>query len=479
MKTSWQKNFFYSTIMVLINVLVPLISYPYLTRTLGPDSLGRFNFAFAIVQIFFCIAQMGLPFYGSKEIAKLSGDKENLAKRKAEFFTISVIITAACGLAYILLIFYIPRIRQDFSLFLWFLPGILLVPFSFDWFFQGIEHFRYLSLRNITTRLLGLLLMFFIIKEPGDYPLYGAIMSFVWVGHFAVNIFYSNRISRADYRSINLKRHIRPLLLTLPASLFNLLIVNTGCIILGFLAADAEVSYFFIPVQVTMIMSSIVIALSYVVLPRLSAILRTGEEREYLKVAGEATRVSQFLAIPMSVGAALLSVEIIRIFAGESFAPAGIVMMIGAFRIIPFSISGFTGLQVFLSRGEEMKFFFSVLSGVIFMILLNLVLVPFYGAVGTMVSAIIAESLICVLQYLFGKKYFTTDMFFNKSTLRYLAVSLLFIPVCIGVKSMGLHDRINVFLTVILCTGSYFIMLSILKDPIIINIWKSVFTNNK
>ena len=73
-----RKNIFYNIILALSQVLFPLITFPYLARTLGPEHIGVINFAESFSRYFIAVAAFGIPIYGVREIAKV---QNNLALR--------------------------------------------------------------------------------------------------------------------------------------------------------------------------------------------------------------------------------------------------------------------------------------------------------------------------------------------------------------------------------------------------------------
>ena len=55
-------------------VLLPLITWPYITRVLGPVNLGKVNYIDFLSQVFMIVASFGIPFYATREIAYVRGD---------------------------------------------------------------------------------------------------------------------------------------------------------------------------------------------------------------------------------------------------------------------------------------------------------------------------------------------------------------------------------------------------------------------
>ncbi len=87
MSESIKKN----SIMVLIRnmafMVFPLITFPYLSRILGPEGMGKINFASSFSNYFAMVASLGIPMYGAREIARVRDNKEEVNKAFNEIFT--------------------------------------------------------------------------------------------------------------------------------------------------------------------------------------------------------------------------------------------------------------------------------------------------------------------------------------------------------------------------------------------------------
>ena len=67
---SIKKNFAYNILLAVSQVFFPLVTFPYVTRVLGPESLGIVSFVDSFAGYFILIAALGIPVYGVREIAK-------------------------------------------------------------------------------------------------------------------------------------------------------------------------------------------------------------------------------------------------------------------------------------------------------------------------------------------------------------------------------------------------------------------------
>ena len=149
-----QKNIFYNVLLAISQVLFPLITFPYLARVLGPDNIGKLNFAESIAKYFILLAALGIPIYGVREIAKKLNSKKELTLLFSEIFFINLITTIFLTIVFSIAIYFFPALSQEKELFKWAVLYFIFQLFYFEWFFIGVKEFKYIALRSFFIRFL-------------------------------------------------------------------------------------------------------------------------------------------------------------------------------------------------------------------------------------------------------------------------------------------------------------------------------------
>lgn len=98
--SSIKKNFFYNSILSVSRIIFPLISFPYSSRILGPDGIGRINFVDSYSQYFCLLAALGIPLYGVREVAKTRHDLIALKKLTSELLVLNFLGSLVCCVFY-------------------------------------------------------------------------------------------------------------------------------------------------------------------------------------------------------------------------------------------------------------------------------------------------------------------------------------------------------------------------------------------
>lgn len=78
-KSTVQKNTLFNVVKTFSSILYPLITFPYVSRILMPENVGKVNFGNSIVSYFSLIATLGISTYATRECSK--------AKKRQDTFT--------------------------------------------------------------------------------------------------------------------------------------------------------------------------------------------------------------------------------------------------------------------------------------------------------------------------------------------------------------------------------------------------------
>lgn len=171
------ENYFFMTILQVLNSFFYLLIYPYLIRSLGASGYGLFVFATSISTYFGFIISFGFDFPATKAIAESVGSKIKTSYILSCIFTAKVWIGVIVALIFSILLFLIPLFREHQLLFvLCFVNvyGVILFP---QWFFQGIQQMKVVTGIQLLFKLLSLPLIFITVKNNADLNMYALIVT--------------------------------------------------------------------------------------------------------------------------------------------------------------------------------------------------------------------------------------------------------------------------------------------------------------
>jgi len=162
-------NFISLVLLQGINYLLPLISYPYLIRTLEIERYGLVFWAYAIINYFITFTDFGFNLSGTKYIAQHRDHPEKINQFLNSAFMGRIGLGVISFVVLIILIFSFKRFQDEALFFLLYL-GIIVGNVMFPmWFFQGMERMKYITIFYLIARSLSLLPMFVFVKAPEHY----------------------------------------------------------------------------------------------------------------------------------------------------------------------------------------------------------------------------------------------------------------------------------------------------------------------
>lgn len=157
------------SLLQIFNILIPLITYPFLIRILGKEVYGLVIYAQVIVAYLLILVSFGFEAYAVKEVSINRDNKEKLSEIFSSIFILKSLIFLVSVLILAFILQFIPEAKNNHLLF-WLSMWICLYDVFFPtWFFQGMEKMKYITILTLISRSIFLALIFFLIKGPEDY----------------------------------------------------------------------------------------------------------------------------------------------------------------------------------------------------------------------------------------------------------------------------------------------------------------------
>ena len=431
-----RKNIFYNVILALSQVLFPLITFPYLARTLGPQHVGVINFAESFARNFIAIAAFGIPIYGVREIAKVSNDIEKRSKIFYEILIINILSTAVLAIVFYLSIISFERIRIEESLFIYTLIFFVLNVFYLEWFFAGLNQFKFVAIRFFIVRLFLVFIVFTFIKSSSDYVSYMKMQVGLSILIAAINFYFLKNVIIFNKRvliDLNIKKHFKPLLI-LFLTLFSISIyLNLDTVVLGFLSNNESVGYYSSALKLNKLIISVLAAISAAMFPKLVSLYNDGYIDHFIKIINSCFYILLSLSIPIIVIVSGCANEIILLLFGEAFERAVLPLQISSPIILIVSMSTIFGFQILSALSKDKAILISALIGMSISLVLSYPLVTRYHENGEALVILITELAVC-LSFIFHTKKFYSIANYYKIFLEHLLASLPYLLIVLIFK---------------------------------------------
>lgn len=385
-------NFALNTIRTSLGFLVPLATFPYVSRVLGPENLGRVEFANSVVSYFVLFAALGIPMYGMREIARVRGDAMARSSTVLELGTIVSLSVAASYIAYFPIVFLVPQLRAEATLLFIAAPTIFLTDLSFEWFYVGIEDQLYITVRYLITKFIQVAALFLLVHDTNDLYVYAAIN----VGLSSVStVFNMARLrkyqTKVPLKGLNFGRHIKPALCIFAAQVATSVYMSLDVTMLGLIRTKEEVGVYTAANRIVRIVISVVTSFSAVIVPRIESALRGGDFEGYRACLEKSLRFTLILALPSLAGLEVVADDLIAVFAGNKYEGAVIAVRMLSPVVLIVGLANFVGLQVLFANRREGAYTFAVSVAAICNFVSNALLIPRLGLYGAILGTLIAE----------------------------------------------------------------------------------------
>ena len=425
-----QKNIFYNVLLAISQVLFPLLTFPYLARVLGPENIGLYNFSESYARYFALVAALGISVYGVREIAKKQDQPKALSNTFAELFLINFIATCVLSIVYIFTIVYSTKLSSNANLFYWSFLFFFFQVFVLEWFFTGINQFKYIAVRFFIIRLVFIASIFIFIKEANDYVKYMQLQVGLTFFLSVINFVYLFKfidLKNIRLSELSLLKHLKPLLL-LFLTLFSISVyLHFDTVLLGILADNESVGYYSAPLKLVKIIIAVLASITAAMFPKMVQFFEQGEMVEFEKMLRQSFELVVSIGIPTTILVYILAPEIIYILFGSSFEQAIIPLQITAPLILIVSLSTIFGFQILSVHSKDSAILKSAVAGMLFSLTASFLFIPKFKQDGAAYIILFTELL--VLSFFI---YFSSKVVQLKNTKQVILREIAFaIPYCI------------------------------------------------
>lgn len=464
------KNYIYNLIQQVLLVVSPLITIPFLSRSLGAEGIGTYSYAFALTNYFTLVATLGCDVYGRREISYVKNSLKNRSKKFWSIQIIKTICTLLVSVAYI--IFSLNNPNKTLLLILVF--HLINVPLNIGWFYQGTEKFKKITIRTIFLKLAELLFVVFCIHSKNDLIKYTFGSSFINFLTFFVlwldikNDIKFEKITLKDVK-YDLKNCLQFFLPAIATSVYTLLDKT----MLGILTRGyTENGYYEQAQKINIVLLRVVLSLGLVLLPQIAGAFKKGNKKQVKDLVNKSGKYVFFISLPIALGLICISDNFVPWFFGNGYNKVNELLKLSGFILIVQGLDDVFGMQYLVNVGKQKQYIISIFSGALTNFIFNLILIPKFASAGAIIASFIGELVIVLIQMYYVKNNINLKRFFQQSK-NYVIASLsmlILIPLNNFLKVSILNTVIMTGLGMII----YFITLFILKDDTLINVIKKI-----
>lgn len=464
-----RRNYLYTVAIQLLSMLTPLVTAPYLARVLGSDGVGTYSYVLSVATVFSLFAALGLSAYGLREVSRVRDDGAAVSRLFWELTALRMGTTLVTGAVYAALCVSVERWQVYAAV------GLLILATGLDltWFFQAVERFGALMVRHLAVKVLGVVLVFTLVRDEGDVTVYALIQTgstllsnlLLWPSLRAV-------VHRPAQR-LHPLRHLRPSLVYFVPAVATSVYTVLDKTMLGAITGDmAQNGYYESAHKIIRLLMAVITSLNLVVGVRTSYLFGQNREGEVRRHLLDTYRFTCALAFPLCAGLIACGEGFAVVFFGADFAEAGQLLRLFAPLLFIIGTSNVLGSLYLTPGGYRRLSNRAILTGAGVNLVLNALLIPRFGGVGAVAASLAAETTISALYLRFSHRFVAAGELL-RIAVRYGVYALaMFVPV------YALTARMSVSWTALLVqaavgVGVYALLLILCRDPVW-QVWKNL-----
>ena len=401
------ENFISLTTLQGINCILPLITVPYLVRVLGPEKFGLISFAQALITYFVILTDYGFNLSATRKVSIYREDKNKIAKIFSAVILIKFAFMLTSFLGLTILVYALPRLRSDWSVY-FSTFGIVLGNMLFPvWFFQGMENMKYITLLTILARTVFTLSIFIFIRHQENYTYVPILNSSGTIAASLLGLWFVRKNFNIRFTIPNFNSIIEELMdgwHIFISSLANSLYTISTPFILGLFTNNTIVGYYSAGERIIAPFVNLTSPFSQTIFPHISKIANVSKEKT-LEFLGHLCIPAGFLILIFCSGLFVFADKITLTILGRQYYESILIVKIISFYPLVIFLSNIFGTQIMISFNLLAARTRVIVScGIVHLIIL-LSLVPFYRHIGAAIALITTQTfaatglLLSILKY--------------------------------------------------------------------------------
>lgn len=433
-----QVNFFYNLFLTLSNYLVGLVVFPYISRVFGVVNVGVIGFVDSSINYFILFSTLGISTIGVREIARVKSERERLNSAFSSLLSLSSIFLIIVVTIYFFLVFLVPSFETHRTLFLIGSGKLIFTVYSIEWFFKGIENFKYISIRNVLVKLVYLLLLFFFVNDKDDVEIYFFLTVLSISANSLINLIYSRKFVSFSLRDIKLGMYVKQVVYIGSYSILTSMYTTFNIMYLGFVCSSAEVGYYWTALKIYTIVLGFYTAFTGVMLPRMSGLVKGLELDKFNEMIRRSFDLLLTFVLPVIIVGVLLSEHLVFVLSGSGFEGAIVPMRLIMPLLLVVGVAQIIAIQVFIPLKLDGHILRASIIGAVIGVVGNFMVVRSFGSIGTASVLLISETAVTLYYIYFASRNrivsFSTRMIKRHlvGVLPYVAINGLLISINLG-----------------------------------------------
>ncbi|HHD2753685.1 TPA: flippase [Clostridium perfringens] len=481
MKNSLSKNIIFKFLLNIFNVVVPIIIGPYILRVFGPDLIGTVNYSQTIYGYFFIFAGFGVYQYGLREISRVRDDPKKLSQVYTSLFTLTFITNILTTIGYIIFVQFNYSGTEIYVACMILTFNLLANIFYTEWVNEGLENYDFITIKTIIIRIIYVIFLFILVRTSNNLKEYMILLVLSTFLNNIVSFLYIRKSIPLDFSDLKLLKHIKPMFLVVILSNANVLYTQLDKYFIGQYIGMDSVAYYTTAQNISNIINTLLLTVIYATIPRMSNYIANQGHDQYKILLDKISRMYFLILFPASIGIFVLAKEIILIYGGGKYLAAVPILKIFAIYIVTIGFEAILVNQIMYIKGKEKEQVKITFIGGFINLVLNTVLIwtNYFNETNAVITTLLANIVVISLEYLYIRFIMRLNFnIFSVDKMKYLAISLLFIPITYFIGKFINGVLLFTLAVMIINSLIYFLILLIIKDNSLLEIIKKFKIKN-
>jgi polysaccharide transporter, PST family len=378
--------------------LIPLITTPYLARTLQIEHFGLLGIASAVTGYVSLVSNWGFGYTATREVARHAADPVTV---RAIFWNTLLAKATLCASALVVFITItccVPEWRRMLPLFLAFSLVPIAGVFNAGWLLQGLEQIVSFSQISLLSRILAIPLIFALVHRPDDVIEVAAIGSGTELLSAAISLVVANRAVRLLPGHFDLLAACKQIRTGAPVFLATggiHLYTQSNIVLIGVISGPVQAGLYSGAEKLQRALTSLIGPVSTAVYPRINNLLVSAPAKSHRLML--ITLAAQgFATLGVSIAMYLTAHTATLLLLGTQYA--GAVPVIQVLSALPFLIglNNALGVNMMFPFGLNAEVTRITVAGGILNVGLLSVLTYAQGAIGAAVAVVVTETFVTV-----------------------------------------------------------------------------------
>lgn len=442
-----KKNIIYNTIFQFVNMALPIITAPYLSRVLGASSIGISSYTFTVAGYFVLFIMLGLNNYGNRSIALVKENKKQLSSTFSEIYEIQI-TTGMIALACYFIFLYCNKSSDYYLAYKYSMIYVFSAIFDVNWFFWGLEKFKLTTICNVLARLLSTAAIFIFVKSETGVYIYICIhtASYLIANLLAwVQIFRYIRFQFSPIKKLVV--HLKPLFVLFIPILAVSIYKMMDKIMITQLSDTSQAGFYECAANIITAPLAVITAFGTVMLPRISVLLKEGKMESVKSYNQKSISIIFLITIPFSLGIIGVAENFIILYLGTAFSECVGLLQMLAITAPAIAFANVIRTQFIIPKKKDKVFVAATVIGAIVNFILNCIYIPEYGAFGAVIGTIAAEFSVMIYQYIKMKSSMCIILW--KKIIVYMVSGIFMVIVVFLLKNVTSSRLVNLMIQII------------------------------